>query len=376
MTTRLAQRPAAPPWSAPELRQQCLDYNWRGIRCLAIDGRKRPVGRWAWVQHRRPGDADVDRWFRRAPSGIAAVCGWASGGLAVRDFDDVAAYSGWAARFPDTAARCWTVFTPRPGVHLYFRLPVGHPEVHRKDRTGELIADRRHYVVLPESAHPSGRPYVPATDTPLDLRILPALDPAAHGLMPAAEKAERSERTKSCSAAPSHLPLAIPDRLVPTGPGERNARLLALCRWLKPRFPDQPAVAVLPEVTAWFRLAEPAIRTKDFNASWADFEAAWASCDPAAAGGPATPFAGEMPPGLDGDTPRRLVALCRGLAASKRGEPFHLSGPEAGRRCGVSHQVAHKWINRFLAAGLLRLVEPGVRGPRSGKAAVYRWEGG
>lgn len=97
---------------------------------------------------------DVESWFRRVPNlNIGVICGQASGGLVVVDFD----------KTPPTD---WhSPLTPRSvtgrGEHVFFRTsePVpGHCLVHNSQKLGEIRSDGG-YVVVPPSVHPSGQAY-------------------------------------------------------------------------------------------------------------------------------------------------------------------------------------------------------------------------
>jgi hypothetical protein len=137
------------------LIDHALAYAASGWSVLAVDG-KRAVGKWRAFQKHAPDDGTLHRLFTRTGiTGLAAVTGAVSAGLAVRHFDRVDAYDVWAEAHPTDANSLPTVRTVR-GFHVYGRLDV---EDYRTLADGELRADSRHYVLLPPSLHPDGIKY-------------------------------------------------------------------------------------------------------------------------------------------------------------------------------------------------------------------------
>ena len=60
--------------------------------------------RWKRFQTRRPSDEQLGKWFNSEHAyGQAVNFGETSGGVASRDFDEMAAYEHWAADHPDLA---------------------------------------------------------------------------------------------------------------------------------------------------------------------------------------------------------------------------------------------------------------------------------
>ena len=112
------------------------------------EGRERPV--WKPYQSRLPTEAELHAWFASGRYGIAVVCGAVSGNLEVLDFESVELFERWQ----DNLLRCRSpllgrlpvVATPRPGRHVYYRLPFP-PQSSRK------IARRR-----PTPEELTGRP--------------------------------------------------------------------------------------------------------------------------------------------------------------------------------------------------------------------------
>lgn len=142
---------------------------------------KLPAVRWKRWQSQRAAAAQLRRWFANGDRGLAVVFGDVSGGLASRDFDDMAAYDAWAAQFPQLAETLPTVATRR-GRHVYAAVEPGHEAsvrliLGKPDGTGAIsLADGELrcgvgcYSVLPPSVHPSGHVYewiVPLPEGPL-----------------------------------------------------------------------------------------------------------------------------------------------------------------------------------------------------------------
>src|SRR5262249_41720351 len=77
--------------------------------------------RWKSRRTRRHSEATIRHLFTSTDAdGLAVILGSASGGLACRDYDEVAPYQGWAASHLDLAATLPTVRTGR-GFHVYHR---------------------------------------------------------------------------------------------------------------------------------------------------------------------------------------------------------------------------------------------------------------
>lgn len=229
--------------SKSPLLSAALDYHDRGWTTFPLRWKEPAIPSW---KHLRDDPDLVTRqqirdWYgeeQAAVTGIAIVCGSASGGLAVRDYDDADAYHRWADTHPDLAAELPTVRTYR-GYHVYCR--SDRLQYRRLGRTGEYRATAGHYVAAPPSLHAvTGLPDyrwvvpLPPAGTPL-----PTVDPVAAGLLPAAtlESSSRNHHHRGRRPAPPICVLQAPYHAavldsLPAGPGERNACLLALVRRL------------------------------------------------------------------------------------------------------------------------------------------------
>jgi hypothetical protein len=110
----------------------------------------------------------IERWWRREPNfNIAVACGTASGIFAV-DVDD---FTGEAALeklefehgpLPPSVE----VITPRPGRHIYFRMPAT-PVRNSTSKIGPHLDIRASggYTILPPSRHPTGKLYAWSVDS-------------------------------------------------------------------------------------------------------------------------------------------------------------------------------------------------------------------
>ena len=109
---------------------------------------------WKPLAVRRANLCEIGRWFQLEPQiNIGVICGAASGGLVVADFDCLPP-GEW--HMPLTPR----VVTPR-GEHVYFQTDDGAScgiLLHRGRRVGEIRGDGG-YVVLPPSIHPTGAEY-------------------------------------------------------------------------------------------------------------------------------------------------------------------------------------------------------------------------
>lgn len=187
-----------------------------------------------------------------------------SGGLAVRDFDERAAYDKWREAHPVLAASLPTVETAR-GFHVYL-LGDGHRTTFLDD--GELRGEGS-YVLAPPSVHPDGSVY--RWIVPLQL---------SGGVTERTESTEGTEPTETlvCPLVPLGYTLEVAVlRTQPTSGGQRHRRLFELARELKAlsETADAELFALRPIVKRWHSLALPTIDTKSLDDSWFDFCEAW-----------------------------------------------------------------------------------------------------
>jgi hypothetical protein len=205
---------------------------------------------------------------------------------------------------------------------------------------------------------------------------------------------ENTERTEAMSLSSpstlSSLPLCKPHQVaitdaihatLPSSVGQRNRLLFTFARQLKaiPSLADADARSMRPIVKQWHQAALPFIGTQPFDETWADFCIAWEKVKFPAGHGPIfmiyqqamlnpVPRAAEQ---YETDSLRRLVAVCRELQHVAGEEPFYLDCRTAGALLGVSHVMAHKWLQVLVIDGVLRLVRRGTQG----SATRYRYVG-
>lgn len=148
-------------------------YTHAGLSVIPIrpDGSKAPaIPVWKPYQSRLPTEAELHQWFDMPWSGLAVVCGAASGNLAVMDFETEEAYDRWhlAVGIPGQhyVKDCPLVRCPRGGRHLYLKTqtPVGCVKLARsKDKTTLIeMKGEGGYVLAPgcpAACHPSGKSY-------------------------------------------------------------------------------------------------------------------------------------------------------------------------------------------------------------------------
>ena len=213
------------------LLDAALAYAARGWSIIPVVGKK-PSGLWKPFQDRAADKATLRRLFaKKAITGLAVIAGRVSGGLAVRDFDQAAAYLAWAKAHPDDAARLPTVQTAR-GFHVYGRL---RDEQYHVLGDGELRADSKHYVLVPPSLHPDGCTYTWTIPLPPLGQRLPRLPKSLTQRQPKQTTQDNPRQPTAC--AHDDLDRVIAGNL-PPAPGHRNRCLFNLARALKGLVPD------------------------------------------------------------------------------------------------------------------------------------------
>jgi hypothetical protein len=364
LTTTVAEQPPA----VNDLLAAALDYRRRGWAVIPVRG-KHAATRWKRYQAHPPGEKTLRRLFRRHDiTGLAALTGRASGGLAVRDFDRAAAYEHWASRYPLLAAALPTVKTAR-GFHVYGQLDE---DAYAELGDGELRADPGHYVLLPPSRHPDGPAY--AWRVSLPTAGLPAL----HGSLtrpqqPHAGAADPVPPSTSSTNIAWWTCLIL--GCLPTGPGQRNRRVFEFARRLKGAKPDATPAELRHALREWHRRALPHIRTKDFDESWSDFTTAWERVRRPAGQSLAAAVAAadDVPPaverlGYDGAL-RRLAALCWQLARQWGHKPFPLGCEVAEDYLNTSARQAARLLKTLRFDKVLERVKKGTKA--SGQASEY-----
>lgn len=174
---------------SPQLLPYALALAAAGRSVIPVGADKRPWIAWKAYQTKQPSAEQITKWAAdpRA-TGFAMVCGPASGGAEVLDFDEPDFYSAflrvapsWAANLPSqkTGGGGWQIAYRRPN-------PPGNTKLawvpREADADGVVVKDGREiaietrgaggYVVVPHSLHPSGQLYQEATGSFTDLPML------------------------------------------------------------------------------------------------------------------------------------------------------------------------------------------------------------
>ena len=371
-----------------------LHYAHRGWSIIPTKGKKAAC-KWTEFQRKPATESQLRQLFcQPGVDGLAVILGDASGGLACRDFDDLAAYRTWQTKHPELARTLPTVETAR-GRHVYFRGPV----LFKDCGDGEYRGDSGHYCLLPPSRHPSGHVY--KWINPLPAGELPTVDPWESGLMPDGTQRPQEVVSSECpmSSASSVSSVSsefhcVDDRdlmalrcaIADTQPqceGQRHRAVFELCRRLKaiPSLADADPAKLRPFVKEWHRLASPIIQTKEFSATWADFLSGWRKVKAPAGQGPideAFQRAQKAKPPAKAahwypDEPKviLLAALCRELQLCDRNADFFLDCRTAGRLLGVSHNKAWSWLDMLCGDGILELRDKGSLAKH--RASQYRY---
>jgi len=191
-------------------------------------GTKKPALRsWKQYQTQRPDKNQLRKWFANNDRNIAVVLGEVSSDLVCRDFDAMAEYERWAAKYPDLAKMLPRVKTSK-GMHVYFEAPIkGTKHI----SNGELRGSGG-YCLLPPSVHPDSLIY--QWVNPLLNGNLLAIDPELAGFIPdVTENTEQSEQTEQSEAIGSDG--VIENIILETLPkefGNRNRKIFEFARAL------------------------------------------------------------------------------------------------------------------------------------------------
>lgn len=361
----------------------------RGWSIIPTAG-KRPSSPWKAFQRRTAGEPELHRMFsRKNVTGMAVILGSASGGLVCRDYDVADSYHRWASDNPDLASALPTVRTSR-GYHVYFRGPDRYADL----GDGEYRGSASHYCLLPPSSHPDGHTYTWVN--PLPAGALPVIDdPVRAGLLvPAqfpqdivanafARSGGEIQYPLHCMCIYENSPIAIADAIAGTLPsaiGQRNRRLFDLAQRLKKIMPNAGNDELEPVVQQWFAVALPVIGTKEWDETWADFTTAWGNVSHVVGGRWNEIVQDSCLIDIDvGDYDGAAAAIIRLAAALQAhhgdGVGWPLSCRKAGKVAKVNHVRAAVVLKDLVSVGVIELVTPGGKGPRSKRAAEYRFVG-
>lgn len=264
----------------PMFREDAKRYADLGWRVVPVAGKKPLV---EWKQLTPPNELEP-LWDDPRTTGIAVVLGQPSGGLIVRDFDEVDRYLGWCKEKPELAALLPTARTPRPGRHVFARCEGSCRT--RRFLDGELRGDGA-IVVLPPSVHPNGMRYDWMTEP---YREIPIIEPSVllgetqhrrgRDGTPQ-EEGQPNTCSKYMACVNSDQSLFIDwavEHTLPRQPGQRNRRIFDFVRYLRTVFDGSTDPEELRHyVEAWHSAALCNIGTKDFGETWRDFLHAWSS---------------------------------------------------------------------------------------------------
>ncbi|OHB54868.1 MAG: hypothetical protein A2Y12_05505 [Planctomycetes bacterium GWF2_42_9] len=368
------------------LLKLALEYHKLGWSLMPLlPGSKKQRNAWKKYQTQRADQEQIRAWFGNGQSlNIAVIVGEVSGGLAIRDFDNMTSYEKWAKAYSYLAKTLPSVRTAK-GVHVYFE---GHVEgiKYLKDGSGELRGDGG-YCLLPPSVHPNGTRY--EWINPVFNGNLLCIDPELSGLMgdvtektEHTEQKEQSEKTEQLEAIRIGESIEkIIARTLPTGNGMRNRRVFDFVRAIKslPQYSNADPLELRPLVEQWHKSALSKIQTKDFEESWIDFLKGWERVRYLEGEEPlavifkqvqSEPLP-EMAVKLYPSNPKIqiLVAVCMELQRLSGEEPFYLATRPAGKYLEVSAMQASRYL--FLLCMEKVLIE--VKKGAGSKASRYRY---
>jgi hypothetical protein len=102
--------------------QNALELDANGYCLIPLHGKK-PALDWKQYQERKPTTGELYSWFGKVNRhNIGVVCGQVSGGLFVKDFDDIELARDFYRKHRDILK---TIVRTRRGIHFYFRNPDG-----------------------------------------------------------------------------------------------------------------------------------------------------------------------------------------------------------------------------------------------------------
>lgn len=125
--------------------EQAKKYRELGYSPIALrENAKTPDGPWAEFQKRHPTDGElISKFGVLARHNIGIVCGAISGGLYVKDFDDLEKAREFFRKHKPLIK---TLVRTRKGIHAYFRASARNSQGEKEDGRGE-----GGYVVAPPS---------------------------------------------------------------------------------------------------------------------------------------------------------------------------------------------------------------------------------
>ena len=361
-------------------------------------GTKKPACRsWQPYQTERADKAQLRRWFKDGKKSLAIVSGPVSGGLVVRDFDDLDSYDSWAREHPTLANSLPTVETGRPGRHVYFKTGKKFRIINVGD--GEFRGAG--YCLAPPSIHPSGTSYRWLVEPSDSIPFIE--DPVLDGLLPRnrefredgddgedsggtrghttlREGSDKSDRSLLSDEDSELIRQAI-GRCLPEGQATRHRLIFELARELKaiPALADVPVQKLEPVMRHWHKAAKPFIKTKPFEESWIDFCEGWERVKYPKGEEPITQIfvramAKEIPREAvkyEQKGVKSLASFCRELQREHGESPFFLAVRTAGDLLETDPGTASRWLRILRLDGILKLESEGSQ--KSRKASRYRY---
>jgi len=175
---------------------------------------------------------------------------------------------------------------------------------------------------------------------------------------------------------------AFPSSTLPTGPGERNACLFRLARWLRGTQRVMTDDELRAVALAWHARAVGLIDTKDSIVTVADLIRGYHAVRAphgAVMAQIAREAAGEVVPHVErlatlgyGDSAMRLVRLCAALQRHHGDAPIFLAARTAGEFAQMHYVDAAKVLSQLVRDGVLELVQRGAGRVASRYRFVWR----
>lgn len=389
-----------------KLGDHALAYGERGWRVLPVHGvldghctcgrnckeaGKHPrIKEWPAAASKDP--AKIRAWWHKWPDANVGIATGAGSGLSVLDVDrrsggqdSLAAMEASHSPLPPTIH----VSTGGGGSHFYFDYLGGglRNSVGRLGQGLDIRSDGG-FVVAPPSLHSSGQRYAWMTSADAGEIPAPMPDWLACRLLPPA-----LIEHPPAGLDPAPLPpLAYGDLwgkgamlhpTLPTGPGQRNYKLLLLARAVKFNLRMKSAADARPIFDEWFRRSLAIITTKDFYTSWEDFRHSF-DCARYPLGADLSTIAWEhartMPvpkvatqaqyAGMED-----LIRLCAAFQSIVGDTPFSLSCHQLKKLIGRDQSTCNTWLRGLTKDGVLQCVEKGIPGRPGNRASRWRYLG-
>lgn len=391
-------------------------HRWGWATAALGVGSKQPTSKWKlWTDAFPPDHWVKKNWPESSNRNVGIICGQASGGLIVRDFDDAAEYHAWREQFPGLADRLPTVRTRR-GFHVYLidadgstkscdlrsfgmegeikgdgTLVVAAGSTVSKDRDGTELEPFTYRWIVPPRIERDGKPSIPMVSlsdaglgvSDLTLHSTPSTTSKPTTPNNTQRNTSRGERASNSDQNDEALDgdlVALVHRHPIHGPGQRNAALWRMAVALRVTcggVPDEDTIELV--LRTWLSINGEHCRTREWLENWSEFysmvervegdKAFLSSLPPLYESTPPPSWSASL---RGGDT---LERICRVVAAADQladGRPFFLSLRTIAQVAGeMTAPTARAGIKHLIDKGLIDVVETGEARPR-GKANVYQ----